>query len=235
MKLGLMVAALAACVMYAQSAAAGADAGTQERIYTYAIELAGDGSVTRLSPHGFEPDATSRELETRIGSWIFEAVEADGAPAATTTYLRIVVAPGEAGRFDVVSVMTGPAPQTLSQPEYPVRDQLAGMEGTVVLKLAVNADGRVEGVDVHDIVGNVSRAMANSARSSAMTWTFSPERIGGEPVPSTVLWPVCYLGAASTASSCDWRGPDAQRFSSKTVLTLDPAVRLVTPLAFEGR
>lgn len=236
MKLALVVTALAACaVAYAQPASVAAGVRSPERIYTYVIELAGNGTVRRVSPHGFEPDAVSRELESRIGSWIFEAAETNGAPASTTTYLRVVATPREADGFDVVSATTGPAPQTLSQPEYPVRDQLAGMEGTVVLKLAVNADGRVATAEVHDIVGNVSRAMAGAARSSAMTWTFTPERIDGEPVPSTVLWPVCYLGAASTASGCAWRGPDAQRFSSKTVLTLDPAARLVSPLAFEGR
>lgn len=201
-----------------------------QKVYTYAIELDSAGKVAGLSPHGFADDATSRSLDAEIRGWIFEA-----GPAATTTYLRVVVAPDITGGFDVVSATTGPAPQTLVQPGYPVRDQLAGMEGAVVLKLAIGADGRVDAVAVHDVAGNVSRTMASAAATSAKTWTFSPETVGGEAVASTVLWPVCYLGAASSASACAWRGPDAQRFSSKTVLTLDPAVRLVSPLAFQSR
>lgn len=201
-----------------------------QRVYTYAIDLDSEGKVARLSPHGFAVDATSRRLDTQIGGWIFEA-----APSATTTYLRVVVAPHAGGEFDVVSAITGPAPQTLAQPGYPIRDQLAGMEGTVVLKLAIGVDGHVNAVDVHDVVGDVSRAMTNAAATSAKTWTFSPETVNGKAVASTVLWPVCYLGAASSASACAWRGPDAQHLSSKTVLTLNPAARLVTPLAFESR
>lgn len=238
MKHGLLFSVLFASAMLHAPLAIASEAGvvpTQQRVYTYAIELAGDGSVTRLAPHGFEADAISRDLDTQIGNWIFAAAEAGGVPASTTTFLRVVVAANNDGGFDVLSATTGPAAQTLAQPDYPVRDQLAGMEGTVVLKLAVDADGRVSAADVHDVVGSVSRAMANAAKSSAMGWTFSPETVAGQPVPSTVLWPVCYLGAASSASSCDWRGPDAQRFSSKTVLTLNPAARLVSPLAFEGR
>lgn len=226
MKQALLFPVLVACgALHADIVAA---RETPQKVYTYALELDSAGKVARLSPHGFAADATSRRLDADIGGWIFES-----APGATTTYLRVVVAPDADGGFDVVSATTGPAAQTLAQPGYPVRDQRAGMEGTVVLKLAVDAGGRVSGVDVHDVVGSVSRAMVNSARSSARTWTFDPETVAGQPVASTVLWPVCFLGAASSATSCAWRGPDAQRFSSKTVLTLDPAARLVSPLAIE--
>lgn len=228
MKQVLLFSVLVACgALHADIVAAQA---LPQKVYTYAIELDSEGKVAELSPHGFAADAISRRLDAEIGGWIFEA-----APSATTTYLRVVVAPDAGGGFDVVSAITGPAPQTLEQPGYPVRDQLAGMEGTVVLELAIGPDGRVDAVGVHDVVGSVSRAMTNAATASAKTWTFSPETVNGKAVASTVLWPVCYLGAASSASACAWRGPDAQRYSSKTVLTLNPAARLVSPLAFEAR
>lgn len=234
----IVFSVLAACGIASVTVTAAAGDGhlsAQQSVYTYAIEVGGDGSVKRSSPHGFAPDATSRKLDEQIAGWIFEAAEDGGTPVSTTTYLRVVVAPRADGGFDVMSATTGPAPRTLSQPDYSIRDQLAGMEGAVVLKLAVDADGRVDAVEVHDVVGDISRAMAGAAKSAALTWTFAPETVAGKPVASTVLWPVCYLGADTAASSCAWRGPDAQLFSSKTVLTLNPATRLVSPLALEAR
>lgn len=210
---------------------------SQQSVYTYAIELDRDGSVSRLSPHGFNADAISRKLDAQIGAWIFEAAETEGRRVPTATYLRVVVArhADDTGGFAVVSALTGPAPERLTQPDYPVRDQRAGMQGTVVLKLQVGSDGRVAAVDVHEVAGNVSRSMAQAAKSSALEWRFTPEMADGKPLASTILWPVCFLGAQSSASGCRWYGPDSQRFSSKTVLTLNPAARLISPLAFEGR
>jgi TonB family protein len=112
----------------------------------------------------------------------------------------------------------------MTQPEYPMRDQLAGREGTVVLRLQVSADGTVRDVDVHAATGSVSRAMAGAAATASRQWRFAPEQVAGQPVPSTLLWPVCYLGPQSATSACNWTGPDDQRFSSKAVLPLDPNV-----------
>lgn len=93
----------------------------------------------------------------------------------------------------------------------------------VVLRLRVEADGRVRDADVHAATGSVSRAMARAAEDASRGWRFLPEEVAGRPVRSTLLWPVCYLGPNSPVSACSWTGPDAQRFSSKTVLPLDPA------------
>lgn len=209
----------------------------EQRVYTYAIELDSNGMLTRLSPHETATDAIGRQLEARIVEWIFEPGESDGAKAATSTYLRVVVAPRarEAGAFDLVSATTGPAPARLTRPEFPLRDQRAGLAGSVVLKLDIDAQGRVERAEVHDLAGNISRTMAQAAKASASEWRFTPEMIDGRAVASSILWPVCFLGAQSSASDCAWQGPDAQRFSSKTVLPLNPAARLVSPLALQGR
>src|SRR3546814_2105628 len=92
--------------------------------------------ISNLSPHGFTPDATSAALEHDIRTWLFHSGGNVAEGATTLTYLRVVVQPEatESDGFEVVSATTGPAPVSLTQPGYPVSDQLAGREGMVVLK-----------------------------------------------------------------------------------------------------
>lgn len=215
-----------AVAMAFAGAAGGAEPAGAQSVHTWALALDADGKVADITPYGGAHDAVARRLERDIGGWVFATADAAGAPSLT--YLRVVVDADAGGAPGVVSATTGPAPRRLSQPDFPMRDQLAGREGMVVLELAVGADGRVAAADVHATSGSVSRAMADAAVAAARDWTFATERVGDRPVASRMLWPVCYLGAGSTTSACSWVGPDAQRFSSKTVLPLDPTVRLVS-------
>lgn len=215
------------------TAFAGQDDGAREMpqsVYTYELELNGNGMISSLAPRGFTPDATSAALEHDIRTWLFHSGGNAGEGANTLTYLRVVVQPEAiAGDgFEVVSATTGPAPLALTQPDYPVRDQLAGREGMVVLKLEVGADGSVDDAVVQATTSGVSRPMASAAVEAAQQWRFAPERVAGQAVPSTMLWPVCYVGRETSLSECSWDGPDRQRFSSKTVLPLNSAATLVS-------
>src|SRR3546814_6256796 len=87
----------------------------------------------------------------------------------------------------------------------------------VVLKLEVGADGAVDAAVVQATTSGVSRPMASAAVEAAQQWRFAPELVAGQAVPSTMLWPVCYVGRETSLSECSWEGPDMQRFSSKTV------------------
>lgn len=229
--------ALALLLPATSQAAAAADLDLPQRVYTYELDLDANGSVQSIAPHGFEADATSRQLDEEIRGWIFEAAAREGAGAAMRTYLRVVVAQQDkAGTdYELVAATTGPAPRSLALPDYPFRDQIRGSEGTVVLELGVGADGRVGEAQVRKVTGDASRAMANAALSAARDWTFTPEQVNGTAVPGTLLWPVCFLARDSSATNCAWDGPDAQRLSSKTVLTLDPTVRVVSPIALQQR
>ncbi len=222
---------LIAATMVVALASAAASASPAQRVYTFAISLDGDGRLQTLSPHGFTPDDTSRALEQDVRGWVFAGRAPGAAPVARTSYLRVVVDDLDG----VVSATTGPAPAQLGMPEYPVRDQLASRHGTVVLRLAIAADGSVGAAEVHDVHGSVSRPMAAAAMRAARDWSFSPETIGGQAVAATMLWPVCYLGPQADTGDCAWTGPDAQRFSSQTVLAIEPAVRLTRPLALGDR
>lgn len=194
-----------------------------QHVYTYAVDLDADGHVASVAAHGPVPGTAGDALAAEARGWVFRpAPSGEGVPART--FLRVVVDESGDGNWRVVSATTGPALAAMTPPAYPVRDQLAGHEGMVVLRLQVDADGRVRDAGVHAATGSVSRAMAQAAEGASRGWRFSPEEVAGRRVPSTLLWPVCYLGPASPVSACSWTGPDAQRFSSKTVLPLDPGV-----------
>ena len=233
----LAVAALAALACTGPAAVA-ADGGQAvgQRVYTYAVQIDGNGRIGQIARHGGQEDALGRELAAEARTWLFSPSTrpGDSSGAEYHTFLRLVVAPGaEPGNYELVSATTGPAPRELVLPHYPVREQRAGYEGTVVMKLAIGEDGRVLDAQVDSVHGKVSRSMVSAARRVAPQWKFVPERVDARPVSSTVLWPVCFLGAASSATECAWNGPEAQRYSSKMVLALDPVARRVTPLAFE--
>src|SRR3546814_11808966 len=92
----------------------------------------------------------------------------------------------------------------------------------VVLKLEVGADGAVDAAVVQATTSGVSRPMASAAVEAAQPWRFAPELVAGQAVPSTMLWPVCYVAREATLSECSCGGPDMQRFSRKTAVPLDP-------------
>src|SRR3546814_16326221 len=100
-----------------------------QSVYTYELELDGNGMISNLSPHGFTPDATSAALEHDIRTWLFHSGGNVAEGATTLTYLRVVVQPEatESAGFDIVPATTRPAPVSLTQPGYPVRAPLAGL------------------------------------------------------------------------------------------------------------
>lgn len=224
------ILALAAAMPVAM---AGDGQANAQRVYTYAVHVDADGHVEQVSPWGARADAVGEELAAKARTWLFSTGMRDDADgSAYRTFLRLVVAPDGDG-YELVSATTGPAPSLLVLPEYPAREQREGRQGTVVMKLDIGADGNVRHAEVDSVHGNVSRNMAVAAHRAATQWQFAPEMVDAQPVGSTVLWPVCFLGASSIATECAWSGPEAQRYSSKMVLALDPVARRITPLAFE--
>ena len=235
---GLVSVLALSCVAHVAAAGQG-DQSQAQRVYTYALQIEADGDIASVTPYGAQDDAIGRDLASRVDTWLFSTNGGlqDRTGNVYRTFLRLVVTPRAdvPEGYELVSATTGPAPAHLVLPLYPPRDQMEGRQGTVVMKLDIAADGSVRSAEVQDIEGNVSRNMAGAAKKAAAEWRFATERIDSEPMPSTVLWPVCFLGATSTATNCAWSGPEAERFSSKTVVALNPVATLETPLAFEGR
>jgi protein TonB len=76
-------------------------------------------------------------------------------------------------------------------PHYPYSARRRGIEGTVMLKVLVTAQGLVEVVQVERSAGHAD--LDQSAMEAVRRWRFQPaRRRGGEPVAMWVLIPVQY-------------------------------------------
>jgi TonB family protein len=232
----VLLFSLAASAQQPAGTSSPGDGNSQPVVYTYALELDSNGGITALAPKEAMPAQVDAELERLVRGWVFVPAEVDNERVATRTFLRIAVQPSRdaAQPLKLLSVTTGPAPDSLRSPEYPVSAKRRGEEGVVVLKLEVGADGRVQDVEFYGEKQRATRTLANAARAAAREWRFIPEQADGVPVSSTVVMPVCFMATDPTPATCTWEGPDARRFSRMTVLTLDPAARVVTDIAYNG-
>jgi protein TonB len=79
-------------------------------------------------------------------------------------------------------------PITRVQPSYPPTAFRAGEEGTVILRVDVDAQGKVSNVEVARRSNSVE--LDREALNAVRDWTFEPAIRGGNPVPSTVEVPV---------------------------------------------
>lgn len=79
-------------------------------------------------------------------------------------------------------------PATQVQPTYPAAALRVREEGTVLLRVEVDATGRPVSVEVQR--SSRSRDLDRAARDAVQQWTFEPAIRDGRPVPSTVTVPV---------------------------------------------
>ena len=74
------------------------------------------------------------------------------------------------------------------KPRYPESARRRGIEGTVVLKMRITEQGRVEDVQVESSAGYPD--LDQSAIEAVRRWRFEPTRRSGEPV--LVMMPVVF-------------------------------------------
>lgn len=229
---GWMRLAAGFCVA-ASFAAVAAQPASQ--VYTFEVELDAGGALVKATPLRDAGDPTMQQLQRELRNWVFRPAQQDGRAVPTSTWVRVTAMPGQDGEpLKILSATSGPAPERLRVPAFPMAAQLHGGHGVVVLKLDMDAKGRIQSVSVHDTVGKVSRAMAESAMASARSWTFRPERVNGVSQAGRLLMPVCFL-ASGVGKSCAWTGPQSQAFGRDSVVAIDPAVTLSLPLAYATR
>lgn len=76
-------------------------------------------------------------------------------------------------------------------PPYPPDALRRRLAGTVLLELHIADSGRVTDAVIQQSSGH--DLLDQSARDTALTWTFTPARLEGRPVPITVLRPVNFI------------------------------------------
>jgi len=86
---------------------------------------------------------------------------------------------------EVVSAVLPPVIDVLPEPAFPEEALTAGVEGTVVFRISVDALGAVTDAV---LIRDPGLGMADAAREAVMAATFEPATRGGEPVPFTNLY-----------------------------------------------
>ena len=139
---------------------------------------AGDDDARRMpAPEPDIPPAISGRVEPAAPPPPSAPVPVPGdAPPAQTT---VDMAPGSAP----VALETPP-------PRYPAAALRRGESGEVLLRIDVDAGGRVAGVDV--VRGSGSRTLDRAAISAVRDWRFRPGQREGQPVPGTVNVPITF-------------------------------------------
>jgi len=78
------------------------------------------------------------------------------------------------------------------KPDYPRAARNRGVEGTVYVRVLVDARGRAESVELHESSGN--DALDNSALNAVEDWRFSPARNSQDKaIPCYVVVPVSFV------------------------------------------
>ena len=81
----------------------------------------------------------------------------------------------------------GPGIERMVMPEYPREARRLGKEGTVVLKLFLDAAGEVASVEVLQTPGY---GLDEAAREAVRRSRFRPARAGGVPVACQAILPI---------------------------------------------
>lgn len=111
---------------------------------------------------------------------------ADPTPPGSGTGVTV-----DAPRSAPVMVDAAPDPRARFQPDYPASERRSGLEGVVVVRVLIGADGRVKSVER---VRAASAAFFEATRKHALArWRFSPATEDGIPVESWRTMTVRFL------------------------------------------
>ncbi|MFL9584747.1 energy transducer TonB [Stenotrophomonas sp. AB1(2024)] len=103
----------------------------------------------------------------------------------TPTLAPVEPAPAASGEGVQLQYRTAPPPS------YPIAALRAGEQGTVTLRVQVDAEGRPASVSIERSSG--SRALDNAARQQVLRhWRFVPAQVDGHAVPAVGLVPVSF-------------------------------------------
>jgi TonB family protein len=163
-------------------------------------------------------------LRERVQSWRFDPATANGRPAKAQTTITIDLKAGADGQsLEIAAVSAGVAMSYVVLPQY-----LPGpknMQGSVVLRCRVAADGRCHDISVEQ--ATAPERLQKSAMKSLANWRFETEIVSGVSVESWMLIPFCF--------SMHVQGepvPECRAGESRAVAGTDPPrLKLRDPLA----
>lgn len=215
-----------------------------ERTYVLDVVLGADGSVQSTEVRDEAPASVAAFLDQRVRQWRFQPGEVDGTPAQTHTAvsvrLRATPRADNPDQMDVavLGAATGAASESSAPPRYPRNAARRGGEGTVVVAVDIDGDGKVIDARPFEHAPRVDRSLQRAVLDSMDEWTFRPERVAGQGVPATVVVPVCFTMHRMPASGempdvetprCEYSlSGDPDDAPETLSVTLEPAARLLS-------
>jgi protein TonB len=116
------------------------------------------------------------------------AVDPPASPSSTTAARPAPPLAGAAAGTGAGAGLVAPQPTERAAPRYPEPARLAGLQGTVVLRARVTAEGAVAEVVIDRSTG--SAELDTAAVEALRRWRFEPARRAGQPVEVWILVPI---------------------------------------------
>lgn len=210
--------------------------------FTWSITVDANGQVTRLDSESKLTPELKDQLEQGIRTWRFKPGTINGQAAVTDSrlYVALQATPidEERSALQVIRAATGGGYGTMVPPKYPEASVAARRQGLVLLRVRYDENGTVVESALYEKAPHADQALVNAAIAAVKRWTFKPEVVGGHPLASTALVPVCFSlhGTRIQPPKCDWDRPgesaaSASRLADDTTPAFDSALKLETAVA----
>jgi hypothetical protein len=199
---------------------------------TWQVALDAKGDVTDVIARSSEMPKLYSKLEPVLRTWKFKPGQIDGQATETRTFLHLVLrleTKGNEVDVRVLGAATGGSYGHVTRPAFPDLPGWGRKEGGVMLRVHYDESGKVTSAEPYE-ADQRPDPFVQAAKSSVMSWTFSPETVGGHAIASDVLVPICYqLSPYREPASCKHRNPaTGKAMTGSESLALNPAATLQT-------
>jgi hypothetical protein len=228
-KLGFVLLSLFAAATFVRAASPQAE--VVQAIWQLTLDA--KGGVKDVVARSSEMPKLYSKLEPVIRTWKFKPGQVDGQAAETRTYLNLhlrLETKGNEVDVRVLNASTGGSYGHVTRPVFPDSASWAHKEGGVMLRIHYDESGKVTSAEPYETDQRPDDRFVQAARSSVMSWTFSPETVDGHGIASDVLVPICYqLSPYREPPSCRHRNPaTGEAMTGGESLALNPAATLQT-------
>lgn len=189
--------------------------------------------TTKLKPALAEP------LERAIRSWAFEPGKIAGQPQPTETSLSlsIVMEPiGDDGyAIRIEDAQTGGRSKKMTPPSIRSRD-VREASYLYAMRVAYAKDGKVVSIVAKAGSPQVPAGVRKEFEAAVKSWTFEPERVGGQPLAAEIVIPLCvsiwkaaFREPAGLEDACEWKSLQKRSpVGNGQFVAVDPAAKLLT-------
>lgn len=141
------------------------------------------GTVSKVRQNPGPPPSATRPAGPELST----EKQGENTPASGEAPSSHTIASAEEGGITPFGAKEGPAYQYVAQPEYPLRARRSGIQGTVRLLVALDAQGGVTRIQTQ---GEAHPLLEQAAITSVRRSTFRPLTKEGRPTPCRTVIPI---------------------------------------------